>query len=61
MTENNTNTTHQVDWQVVSDLLTLLDLIEAKQDWRLAGDRLALMEKHGFTPVIGNPASAVLH
>jgi hypothetical protein len=56
-----TNEQTLVPWQVVSDLLTLLDLIEAKQDWQLAGGRLEIMVKHGYTPVIGNPASAVLH
>lgn len=50
-----------VPWQVVSDLLTLLDLIEAKKDWTLASGRLELMEKHGYTPIIGHPTSTTLH
>jgi len=50
-----------VDWQVVSDLLTLLDLIEVKKDWKLAGGRMEIMMKHGYTPIQGNPVSAILH
>lgn len=50
-----------VDWALISDLLTLLDLIEAKEDWKLAGGRLDIMMKHGYTPIFGNPLSAVLH
>ena len=39
--------------QFISALLTLLDLIELKQDWRLSKQRFDIMDKYGTWKIEG--------
>ena len=39
------------------DLLILLDLIEAEENWELAAQRLAIVESYGYLVVVGEEIS----
>ena len=48
-------------FDLISDLLTLLDRIEVEQDWELAHQRFKIMKEHGPVELLGGEASSEKH
>lgn len=45
--------------EFISALLTLLDLIEVEEDWKLAKDRFEIMKQYGTVEITGSASSRV--
>jgi len=45
--------------ELISTLLTLLDLIEVKEDWTLTEQRFEIMEEYGTWTVKGETSSEI--